>query len=351
MTDAPSSTTGPATGAVTLKDVAARAGVSSATASRVLSGNPATSPEARERVAAAVRELDFHPNAQARALRSTRSDTIGLLVSDVRNAFFADLAHAIEQELLVAGYVTLLGNANEDHAQQDRYLDTLISRRVDGAIIAPQGGDSASIDALLRRGIPTVFVDRTLPGIAVPSVTTDSSPGLRQAAKHLRALGHERVGFIAGPQSVSTGRERLAAWIAAVDEAGLSGDPDLVFEGDFQAASGSAAVHRLFELLSPPTALVAADSLMTVGAIAMLTRLGLRIGTDVSLIGFDDVEWFSLFDPALTVIGHNVDEMGRTAVRMLHAVIAGEVPASVTLPSELIVRSSTSAPASSRTPS
>ncbi|WP_255218127.1 LacI family DNA-binding transcriptional regulator [Microbacterium resistens] len=341
---------------VTIKDVAARAGVSPATASRVLSGHPATSPGSRERVEQAARELDFHPNAQARALRSTRSDTIGLLVSDVRNPFFADLAHTIEQELLACGYTTLLGNANEDPAQQDRYLDTLISRRADGVIVAPQGGgDPGAIQALLARGVPLVFVDRVLPGIPVPSVTTDPVPGIRQAAVHLRDRGHRRVGYIAGPQTASTGRDRLAAWADAAADAGLDADPALIHHGDFQAESGSAAVHRLFRLPDPPTALLAADSLMTVGALAMLQRLGQRIGEDVALIAFDDIEWFSLLNPPLSVIAHSVEEMGRHAVRLLREVIAGGAPDSILLSSELIVRASSSsrapAPAAPARPS
>jgi len=346
--------------AVTIKDVATRAGVSPATASRVLSGNPSTSAEARELVERAVRELDFRPNAQARALRSTRSDTVGLLVSDVRNPFFADLAHTIEQALLEHGYVTLLGNANENQQQQDRYLDTLISRRVDGVIVAPQGTDSASIEALLAREVPTVFVDRTVPGLDVPSVTTDSGPGIRAAVRHLAELGHTRVGYIAGPQSVSTGRERLESWTAAIAEQaagtgagtvttgttgpGLSADPDLVYVGDFQSASGSAAVHAFLSLDEPPTAILAADSLMAVGAIAMLHRLDLRIGRDVAVVAFDDIEWFSLIDPALTVISHSVEDMGATAVALLQEVISGGRPESVTLVSELVVRASSSSP-------
>ncbi|KQR44512.1 LacI family DNA-binding transcriptional regulator [Frigoribacterium sp. CFBP 8754] len=330
--------------AVTIKDVATRAGVSPATASRVLSGNPSTSAESRELVERAVRELDFRPNAQARALRSTRSDTVGLLVSDVRNPFFADLAHTIEQALLELGYVTLLGNANENQQQQDRYLDTLISRRVDGVIVAPQGTDSASIEALLAREVPTVFVDRTVPGLDVPSVTTDSGPGIRAAVRHLAELGHTRVGYIAGPQSVSTGRERLESWTAAIAEQGLSDDPALVHVGDFQSASGSAAVHAFLSLDEPPTAILAADSLMAVGAIAMLHRLDLRIGRDVAVVAFDDIEWFSLIDPALTVISHSVEDMGATAVALLQEVISGGRPESVTLVSELVIRASSSSP-------
>jgi LacI family transcriptional regulator len=329
---------------ITIKDVAALAGVSVATASRVLSGNPATSPDARAKVAAAVAELDFRPNAQARALRSTRSDSIGLLVPDVRNPFFADLSHTVEQAALSAGYVTLLGNADEQAEQQDKYLDTLISRRVDGIIVAPLGAGDGSIRSLIQRGIPTVFVDRTVEGIDVPSVTTDSEVGIHQAVMHLADLGHTRIGYISGPQTTSTGRDRYAAFIVAVAECGLSEDPALVYFGDFQSASGSAGVHALLDLDAPPTALLAADSLMAVGALAILHRLGLVIGTDIALVAFDDIEWFALLNPPLSVISHSVEDMGRVAVELLLEVIAGGSPESVVLPSELVVRASSATP-------
>lgn len=324
----------------TIKDVAALAGVSSATASRVLSGNPATSPEARERVASAVHQLDFKPNAQARALRSTHTHTIGLLVSDIRNPFFADLAHAVEQAASDAGYVTLLGNANEQTAQQDRYLDAMISQRVAGIIVAPQGDGSGSIRSIIARGIPTVFVDRMIDGIDVPTVTTDSAGGILQSVEHLVAVGHTRIGYIAGPQDVSTGRERLDAYVLAIESVGLQLEPDLIYYGDFQADSGSAGVHALLSLTDPPTAILAADSLMAVGAIAMLNRLGVQLGEQIALIAFDDIEWFALLNPALSVISHSAEDMGRMAVALLQQVIAGDQASAVHLPSELIIRAS-----------
>ena len=188
---------------VTLRDVAAHAGVSLGTASRVLSGNPATSPEARARVSDAVAVLGYRPNAQARSLRLTRTHAIGLLVSDVRNPFFADVAHAAEQAALGADYVTLLGNANEDVDQQDRYLETFLNQRVDGVVLAPQGRGSGSLQSLVDSQMPVVFVDRTVEGFDVPSVTTDSRTGMNEAVAYLAAAGHDRVGFIGGPQALS----------------------------------------------------------------------------------------------------------------------------------------------------
>ena len=276
--------------------------------------------------------------------RSALANVIGLLVSDVRNPFFADLAHAAEQAALAEGLVTLLGNANESIPQQDRYLDTFISQRVDGVIAAPQGEGSSSLRALLERDIPTVFVDRTVDGIDVPSVTTDSDSGIRRAVEHLAGQGHQRIGYIAGPQTTSTGRERLRSFSRAVREFGLSSDPALTYFGDFQSASGSAGAEHLLALPQPPTAILAADSPMAVGALATLNRRGLRIGRDMALVAFDDIEWFSLLDPPLTVISHDVEAMGRIAVGLLLDVIDGHRPESVVLPSKLIIRASSGTP-------
>ncbi|GAA5230488.1 LacI family DNA-binding transcriptional regulator [Arthrobacter cryoconiti] len=326
----------------TIRDVAAAAGVSVSTASRVIAGNPATSPASRAQVTAAVKALDFRPNTQAQSLRSTRTNSLGLLVSDVRNPFFADLAHAAEQAGLDAGYVTLLGNANERVDQQDRYLNTLIQRRVDGILLTPHGDGSGAIADIVRRGIPTVFVDRTVDGVDVPTVTTDSNKGIQQAVQHLSSMGHTRIGFISGPQSTSTGRERWAAYTNALAMSSLAADVELVYFGDYQTASGAAGMQKLMNLQTPPTAVIAADSLMAMGAISCVHEMKLKIGRDVALIAFDDIEMFTLLDPSLTVVSNNVHEMGKLAVGLLIDVIGGRNPQSIVLPSELIIRSSTS---------
>lgn len=325
---------------VTIRDVADRAGVSVATASRVLSGHPSTSERARTAVSDAALLLGFRPNAQARSLRKTRTQTIGLVLPDVRNPFFADLAHAVEQRARDAGYLTLFGNANEDADQQDRYFDVMLTQRVDGLIAAPQGG-LADLAPVLDSGVPTVFVDRVVPSATVPSVTPDNVTGVQDAVRHLTGLGHRRIGYIAGPQSTSTGRERLAAFQAAVAQSDADDDADLVYVGDFQSASGAAGARHLLELPQPPTALLAADSLMGIGAVGVCNEKGLSIGTDVAFVAYDDIEAFTLLNPALTVIAHDVDAMGRLAVDLLVQVIAGEAPRSVVLASRLVVRGST----------
>jgi LacI family transcriptional regulator len=323
---------------VTIRDVAAHAGVSLGTASRVLSGHPATSPEARARVTNAVAALGYRPNVQARSLRLTRTHAIGLLVSDVRNPFFADVAHAAEQAALGADYVTLLGNANENVDQQDRYLETFLTQRVDGVVLAPQGLGAGSLEALIESRMPVVFVDRTVGGFDVPSVTTDSRSGLDEAVAHLAAAGHTRIGFIGGPQSISTGRERYDAFVEALPRHGLEVDPALITFGDFQEASGIRAAEQLLAEPALPTAILAADNLMALGALAAIRSRGLRIGADIEVVAFDDIEWLAHYDPPISVIAQDAGAVGRYAVELLLQVINGDEPESVVLPTRFIDR-------------
>ncbi|TDC21286.1 LacI family transcriptional regulator [Streptomyces sp. 8K308] len=327
-------------GTVTIKDVAALAGVSVGTASRVLSGNSATSPAARERVRAAAKQLGYRPDARARALRSTRSHAVGLLVSDVRNPFFADIAHGAEQAALASSYVTLLANANEDTRQQDTYLEAFLTQRVDGIIVAPQGEGGGNLRAVERARTPLVFVDRTVDGFDVPSVTSDNAQGIDLAVAHLVSQGHRRVGYIGGPPTVSTGRARHDAFLAAVARYGLDDDPELITVGDFRSASGAAATEKLLATARPPTALLAADSLMAVGALGEVRRQGRRIGSDVALVAFDDIEWFRELDPPLTVVAQDARALGERATRLLFDVMDGRQVASEVLPMRLVVRES-----------
>ncbi|SDB81802.1 transcriptional regulator, LacI family [Raineyella antarctica] len=334
--------------AVTIREVAQRAGVSVATTSRVLSGAGRTSPSSEQAVRKAAADLGFRVNAQARALRAQKTNTIGLLISDVRNPFFGELAHAIEQSALHAQYATLLGNANEDLAQQDRYVQTLRTLRVDGIILAPQDGGSSAVQDLIADGIPTVFVDRTVAGIDIPSVSSDPSVGIRQAVAHLSACGGRRIGYIAGPQSTSTGQERLACYRDAAARAGFDRSEELIHVGDFQQASGEEGAHRL--LTMGVDALFASDSPMAMGALVACRERGLRPGVDVDLVGFDDIALFRYTDPPLTAVSQDIAGLGSTAFALLEEVIGGGSPASVRLPTALVVRRSTRLPAPSGPP-
>jgi len=318
--------------AVTIKDVALAAGVSSATASRVLSGHSATSAESREKVEAAAKNLGFVPNAQARSLRSTKTDTIALLISDVRNPYFSDLAHAVEQQALEAGMMTFIGNANEDTQQQDQFLAAMLSRRVDGLIVVPQGLDedaehpSEMMQRIISSGTPMVFVDRTLPQLNIPSITASSADALNEAIGKLKALGHRRIAFLGGPAHASTARERHHAFDAALMANALGTDQNLHFAGDFQAASGAQGARWLLEHESQPTAVIIADAPMAMGALTIWREAGIKVGQELSVIAFDEVDAMLMHHPPIATISHDLRAMGRAAVTALQSVMAGNEP-------------------------
>jgi len=320
----------------TIRDVAALAGVSLGTVSRVLAGSPATSAESRQRVAAAVAELGYLPNARASSLRRAKTDVVGILISDVRNPFFAELAHAAEQEALRRGYVVMLANADEDSAQEQLYLRTFSAQRVDGVLMAPQSKDRVHLDRLIGSGLPVVFVDRVLPGLDVPSVTSDNVGGMRSALEYLVARGHRRIGYLGGPAPVSTAIDRLDAFVHLRAELGLPDDDSLVQEGDFRAESGAAAVDRMLASGSAPTAVLAADGLMTLGALAALRRHGVR--DKIELMSFDDLAWFEELTPPVSAIAHDATAMGREGMAALLDAVEGGRPVSVTVPTRLVDR-------------
>lgn len=323
----------------TIKDVAARSGMSVGTVSRVLNGSQATSEASRQAVLEAAGELGYLPNAHARSLRSDHSGTIALLVPDIRNPFFAELARVVETAALDHGLATLLCNADEDAAQFDRYVEVIRRQRVDGVAMIPISEAHRAIDRVIDDGIPMVFLDRHVPGIEVPSVVSDPEPGVAQAVGRLLSAGHSRIGIITGPMSSSTGRERFQTYCAAMAAHGLGIDDQLVANGDFQEESGAQGAALLLD--RGVTAIFASDSLMSMGALRTCHARGLRIGADIDLIGFDDLPVFTLTDPPLTVVDQPIAEIGRHGVEMLLARMAGEQADSVRLPTRLIDRSST----------
>jgi LacI family transcriptional regulator, galactose operon repressor len=328
----------------TMKDVANHAGVSTATVSRVLNGHAAPTLETRTRVLAAIEELGYRPNALARSLRTTATKTFGLVISDLVNPFFAEIARAVEQEARAHGYCVVLANADENAEQQITYVRTLLDRRVDGLLVCPATDDAAWMDEVVATGLPLVLLDRSVPGADCPVVRVDGAEALADLAATLVGAGHERVGVIAGPSDTSTGRERLAQFGSALAELGHPVHPDHVVHGDFRWESGAQAAAKLMAPPSTgthrPTALVAMDNLMGLGALEQLRKLGLSVPGDVGLAVYDDQPWFPLLDPPLTVIAQPTVEMGKAAARCLLALIAGDEPSDVRLSARLIERGS-----------
>ena len=324
-------------GAPTIKDVAALAGVSLGTASRVLTGHPSTSARSRERVTAAAARLGYTVNARARSLRAARSDVVALLVPDVRNTFFAQLAHTVQTALFARGLSMLISSASEDAQQQDRYLRVLLEQRIDGMILAPQGDATPGLRTLVEHQTPLVFVDRAIAELDVPSIDSDPAPGMRSAVEELVAHGHSSVTYIAGILGSPTGRERLAAFEQAAAPL-LAQGAARVIRADNTGARWLVELDEHLE--TGTTALVFGYSPHTLIAIRHLQDTGRRIGRDASIISYDDLEVFNLLLPRLTVITQHPARQAARAVEMICETIDGGRPASQRVPASLIRRES-----------
>lgn len=331
---------------VSIKDVAAQAGVSVATVSRVLNSHPSVSPDARGRVLAAVDALGYRPNAVARSLRTDQTRTLGLVISDVLNPYFTELARFVEEEARAHGYSVIIGNADERPELQDHHVRTLLDRRIDGLLVSPADGGTPLMPTVARSGTPMVLVDRWIPGLDVPVVRADGREAIRDLVAHLYRLGRRRLAIIAGPAATTTGNERVEAFRDALREHGLALPDAYIGQGDFQADSGRRATEGFLALPEPPETVFAADNLMALGALDAIRAHGLRVPQDIGLAAFDDIPWFVHTDPPITAIAQPTGELGRAAVRALVDLIEGRPPQSVTLPARLVVRSSCGEPTS-----
>ena len=335
---------------VGLKDVARLSGVSIATASRVLTSPHLVHQTTRERVQQAIETLQYRPSRVARRLRrdAARANLLGLVVPDIQNPFFADLARGVENVAQERGYMVFVGNSDEDADKERNYLDLMRAESVDGIILPPTAEVEPALEALARAGVPVVCVDRRLPGASLDTVVADNVRGAREAAEHLLRLGHRRIGLIEGRPHLSTRRERLEGYRHALQDAGAPFDRALVRAGDSRQASGYRLARELLEGgggAGPggrPTALLVGNNLMTLGALAAVRELGLRIPDGVAIIGYDDLPWAPAFDPPLTVVRQPAYDMGRRATELLLSRVEEpeREPRLVVLEPELIVRRS-----------
>lgn len=328
----------------TIKDVARVAQVSTATVSRVLSGNRPTAAGSRERVLAAARELNFRPNAVARSLRSTGTRTIGLVVSDLLNPFFTELTRAVEDTARAAGYAVIVGNADEDPAQQDHYVRILLERQVDGLIVVPTVETSPLLHEAAALDRHLVLVDRPAADVDAPTVLADASAAIDQLVDHLLATGRRDLAILAGPDQAGSSRQRLAAFTAALARRGRPLAPERVWHGDFRAESGYAGMAALLTEVDGPDAILVANGPMALGALQFLAEhpeRHARVPEDVALAAVDDMPWFSLLRPTLTAIAQPTVKLGERAMHMLLARIAGEEVPDERLACRLVLREST----------
>ena len=327
----------------TIKHVAARAGVSFTTVSHVLNGTRRVSDSARERVERAVAEMGYAPSAVARALKMSETCILGVLVPNITNPFFAELTRGIEDCCRRTDYSVFLCNSDDDPVRQLRYLQTLLERRVDGLLLAAAAGEASALAKRLAAArVPTVVVDRSIPGLVADLVRVDHQGGAQTAVEHLLSLGHRAIGCLSGPAEFAVSRARVAGWREAMTQAGIALDPGWLMEGDFSAAAGHGLTRRLLAR-GDVTAIFASNDLLAIGALRAAAELGIAVPSALSVVGFDGIDLGAYAYPALTTVGHPIRAMGEAAAAVLLERIA-EAPATcreVVLPAQLLMREST----------
>jgi LacI family transcriptional regulator len=333
----------------TIRDVARAAGVSSATAARALAGYGYASTDTRERVRRAADRLGYRPNAVARSLVSGSTMTLGLVVGDIENPFFAAAARGIADVAEARGYTLLLANSDEDITRERAAVDALRSRQVDGLVVVPSSGEEAAghLGAVARGGVPLVLLDRNVPGLATDFVMVDNAAGAARAVRHLLELGHRRIGMVMDSPGIASSAERRAGYRRALHRAGVAADDGLVSIGDSTQEGARAAAIALLSRRDRPTAVFTANNFMTAGTMRAVRALGLRIPADLALVGFDDLDWTTLVDPPVTVVAQPVAELGHRVAELLLARIGGEKgpPRRIRLRTRLVVRGSCGAAA------
>jgi LacI family transcriptional regulator len=336
---------------VTIQDVAARAGVSAMTVSRVLNQPARVAPATRQRVEQAIRELGFVPNALARQLLRGRTHTLALLVSDIGNPFFTQIARGVEDVAQRNGYTVIFGNSDESVEKERQYLHALLGRRIDGLLIAPAGnGSRTMLDLLVQRGTPFVLLDRAIDGVPADVVIGDNIGGARQLTEHLIGLGHRRIAMVNGDPEVPTARDRRRGYLETLRDHGIEPRPELIVDGAYRRDSGTRAARQLLALPREqlPTAIFAANNFLAVGVIEALRAAQVIIPRDIAVVCFDDIEMAAALDPFLTVMAQPARTFGTIAAQFLlerldpSPGIAGPrdaaAPRRVVLPPELIVR-------------
>ena len=333
----------------TIHDVAARAGVSPATVSRFLRGQRVRSAEA---IRAAVDELGFAPNIAAQSLKSGRTRTIGVVVPDITNPYFAAVVKGMESVSRDRGYRLLLANSDESGAREADLLADM-ARQVDGIILAPATEHEQTPLQLRDSGLPVVFIDRDLAdGESFDAVLVDNRAGGRQAAEHLLALGHTRIAMISGGQESTPGRYRRDGFVEAVSAAGVEIPPEYDIIGDFREERAYQLTLSLLSLAEPPTAIFTANNLTTLGALKALHDMRVEVPGQISLIGFDDLDTGPLLRPPLTVVDRPMIEQGVLAMRLLlHRFDDSQtrdLPRRIVMDTKIIERASTAPPQTPR---
>ncbi|MGJ3701759.1 LacI family DNA-binding transcriptional regulator [Variovorax sp. AFSI2.2] len=337
----------------TIKDVALRAGVSVTTVSHVVNDTRHVSAKGRERVEEAIRELGYVPNAMARSLKSNTTSTLGMLIPNSSNPYFAEIVRIVEDRCFGAGYTLVLCNTDDEPHRQSVYLQVLAERRIDGLIVVSTGAgdDDSLVTQLHGLRIPTVLVDREIADPACDLVETAHMQGGLLAVRHLLSLGHKRIACIGGPVGVMPSEQRIEGWRMALAEGGAAPNADaLLWRGGFTSQGGYEAMHAILRTEQAPSAVFVCNDLMAIGALRAAHESGVHVPDDLSIVGFDDIELSAYTSPPLTTVAQPKERIGALAVDMLLERVGGKRrdARKVVLQPELRVRASTARHASFR---
>jgi DNA-binding LacI/PurR family transcriptional regulator len=331
----------------TMLDVAKLAKVSIQTVSAVINDKPGITDQTRVRVREAVAKLDYHPNLLASNLRAQRSFTIGVVIPSITNPFFPEFVRGIEDVAQQHGYSLFLCNSDDDDQKENRYLQLLRKHRIAGLIAAIQPSEPEgrkALQNLLEHGVPVVLLGALRPDERIVNLAIDDTQGSYLVTAHLLDLGHRRIGMIKPPTGGEVGKNRVVGFLEAHRTRAIHIDPELLVPGGFDLSDGQRGVVALLGLRNPPTAIVAANDLVAIGALNALSHLNKRVPEDLAVVGYDNIRMAEVFNPAITTIAQPLYRMGETAMeavlaRISNSNLAGET---VRFKTTLIVRSSSS---------
>jgi LacI family transcriptional regulator len=328
----------------TIREVAKLAGVAPITASRVINESGYASEDVRQRVKQAAEQLNYVPNVIARSLKSKRTHTLALVITDITNPFWTTVARGVEDAASKKGYNVIFCNTDESAQKQSAYLQTLIQKQVDGILLVPASSEENPIEFLHQQNVNVVLLDRILPNTSVDVVRCDSKDGAYQLVKLLIKLGHRRIAILRGPFGVSSAEDRMAGYRLAVQESGLKVNDQLIFSGEFSVESGYQMTKKMLSLSPRPTAMFASNNFIAIGALKALRDAQVSVPEEISIVGFDDLPQAIVVDPFLTVADQPAYDMGQRATQRLLETIDGEEIDSVqdiVLPVSIIERRST----------
>ena len=330
---------------LTIQDVANLAEVAPITVSRVVNGTGYVRQELKDRVAKAIKELGYVPNSLASSLRSKKTQTLALILSDITNPFFTTVARGVQDAADLAGFMVIACNTDEDEKKELKVVHMLAQRRVDGLLLVPARAAKASLELITRQHTPTVILDRRVDNAAADVVRCDSGEGAYQLGKLLVSLGHRRIAVLAGTEGISTSDDRIVGVLRAMQEAHPAAE-SVVYRGELTPASGSLLTRKAMQSSFNPTALFTANNFLAIGALRALGEMKRKVPEEVALVGFDDLPPALVSFPFLTVASQPAYEMGKLAVEMLLRRIQGEYTGEyqeILLPTELIIRRSSGA--------